>query len=253
MCSAMKARLQKAPEPTRWVLLGEKNLLAAVHVARTHLLGIEMSKHLKKVRRSLSGEWRQEHSLNQDRYQVGGDCGDPSGTLPLDHRANIGGAPGTGMDIMSPATCRASGMEGIPTSGKPAPNGPGYSGGLQADGDRGQPNMGLASPTVLLQCRGREGLFAILACPVDGDKCRLVDGAGRSLRTNTMVPRTDLERHAGVGVNADSIRMARSLMSLSLSVQGLNDLQILQRSQRWVSPKQCNHSLALVAYKCRMT
>ncbi|EMP32388.1 hypothetical protein UY3_10475 [Chelonia mydas] len=51
------------------------------------------------------------------------DCGDPSSGLPLERRANISSVPGIVMDVMSRAAWRASGMDGIWTSGEASSEG----------------------------------------------------------------------------------------------------------------------------------
>ncbi|EMP30674.1 hypothetical protein UY3_12191 [Chelonia mydas] len=62
----------------------------------------------------LCPEQHQKHSLDRDRYWAGCNCRDPSGSLPLERGADIGGAPGTSMDITFRAAWRASGVDGIP-------------------------------------------------------------------------------------------------------------------------------------------
>lgn len=99
--------------------------------------------------------------------------------------------------------------------------------------------MGLISPPVLPQCLDGEDHFLVFfERPVVGEWSQLVEGTTGSPHTDAAVLSADSEQRSGVGVRADSINMARRRMSRSFLVRGLNDLQILQRSLRGVSPSQ---------------
>lgn len=77
-----------------------------------NLVEVDWDQRRLRTEQSLSGEWSREPSLDRERYSPGGNCGGPSGGLPLDWGADDSGATGTGRDITSRAACRSSGMEG---------------------------------------------------------------------------------------------------------------------------------------------